>query len=76
MKTSEKLPDYPRNQLIRGSFQTLGKFLLALLTKRTVSGYENYPQKGRLIVVANHTGIKETVMLTSTAPRQIEFTGS
>ncbi len=77
MTNSEnKAISYPRNQIVRGTFQAFGKFLLMLLTRRNISGFEQYPKKRRLIVVANHTGIMETVMLTSLAPRQIEFMGS
>ncbi|MCB2179973.1 1-acyl-sn-glycerol-3-phosphate acyltransferase [bacterium] len=43
------------------------------MTRVKVNGLENYPHKGRLIVVANHTGVMETVMMTSFAPRQIEY---
>jgi 1-acyl-sn-glycerol-3-phosphate acyltransferase len=37
---------------------------------------DNYPREGRLIIVANHTGVMETVLMTCFAPRQIEFMGS
>lgn len=76
MTISDTHIQYPRNRFVRGSFQALGKFLLALLTKISISNFDHYPRSGRLIVVANHTGIMETVMLTSMAPRQIEFMGS
>lgn len=67
---------YPRNMIVRGSFRAIGRLLLKLLTKVTQNGYENYPPNGRLIVVANHTGVMETVMMTSMSPRQIEFMGA
>jgi 1-acyl-sn-glycerol-3-phosphate acyltransferase len=37
---------------------------------------ENYPKTGGLIVVGNHTGAMETVLMTSFAPRTIEYMGS
>jgi 1-acyl-sn-glycerol-3-phosphate acyltransferase len=67
---------YPRNLLVRKSFQWLGKILLKLLTKVQVYGMVNYPRSGRLIVVANHTGVIETVLMTCFAPRTIEYMGS
>ncbi len=67
---------YPRNQLVRKSFQAIGKTLLALLTKTTITGMEHYPTSGKLIVVGNHTGLLETVLMTSHAPRTIEFMAS
>jgi len=67
---------YPRNLLIRRGFQAIGRFLLRLLTKVEFNGMENYPSSGRLIIVGNHTGILETVMMTSFARRPIEYIGS
>ena len=67
---------YPRNLLVRKSFQWLGKILLKLLTKAKFYGMEKYPRSGRLIVVANHTGVMETVLMTCFAPRTIEYMGS
>lgn len=67
---------YPRNRLIRLTFQFTGKFLIKLLTKTEFGGMENYPKSGKLIVVANHTGVMETVLMTCFAPRQIEYMGS
>lgn len=37
---------------------------------------EKYPRSGRLIVVANHTGVMETVLMTCFTPRIIEYMGS
>lgn len=67
---------YPRNQFVRKSFQVIGKGLLKLLTSVETSGLDSYPTKGRLIVVGNHTGILETVLMASHAPRPIEYLGS
>lgn len=67
---------YPRNQFVRASFQILGKLLLKILTNPEITGRESYPGKGKLIVVGNHTGVLETVLMTSYAPRPIEYLGS
>ena len=67
---------YPRNQFVRKSFQVTGKLLLKLLTNLEILGLDSYPNKGRLIVVGNHTGVMETVLLTSYSPRPIEYLGS
>lgn len=67
---------YPRNRLVRGTMMALGRLAIRLLTDTRIEGYENYPRKGRLIVVANHSGVMETVLMTSFAPRQIEYMGS
>jgi 1-acyl-sn-glycerol-3-phosphate acyltransferase len=67
---------YPRNLFVRKSFQVIGKLLIKILTTTEIDGLENYPKSGRLIVVGNHTGVLETVLMTSFAPRPIEYMGS
>jgi len=67
---------YPRNQLVRKSFQLIGRILTKALTNTEINGMENYPKSGRLIVVGNHTGVMETVLMTSYAHRPIEYMGS
>ena len=67
---------YPRNQFVRKSYQIIGRTLARILTRAEITGMENYPASGGLIVVGNHTGVMETVLMTSFAPRPIEFMGS
>jgi 1-acyl-sn-glycerol-3-phosphate acyltransferase len=67
---------YPRNRFIRKSFQLIARGLLKILTRTTISGLENYPKHGPLIVVGNHTGVLEVVLMAVHAPRLIEFMGS
>ena len=72
------MPDikYPRNRFLRSSLQLLGRTVMRLLTRVRIEGYENYPTGGGLIIVANHSGLLETVMMTCFAPRQVEYMGS
>jgi 1-acyl-sn-glycerol-3-phosphate acyltransferase len=67
---------YPRNILVRQAFRLLGRVLLRILTRIEIEGMESYPRQGRLIIVANHSGVMETVLMTCFAPRQIEYMGS
>ncbi|HKJ27657.1 MAG TPA: lysophospholipid acyltransferase family protein [Anaerolineales bacterium] len=67
---------YPRNQFVRKGYQVFGKAVSRLLTRAEIKGMENYPKTGSLIVVGNHTGVMETVLMTSFAPRPIEYMGS
>lgn len=67
---------YPRNLLVRQFFRLAGRLLLRILARIQIEGMENYPRQGRLIVVANHSGVMETVLMTCFAPRQIEYMGS
>lgn len=75
-KRLEKSIKYPRNLTVRKSFQIIGKILIKILTKTEITGMDHYPKSGRLIVVGNHTGVLETVLMTSFAPRPIEYMGS
>ena len=54
----------------------VGRIFLPLLTKVEVEGLECFPRTGPLIVVGNHTGALEVVLLTLYAPRIIEYLGS
>jgi 1-acyl-sn-glycerol-3-phosphate acyltransferase len=67
---------YPRNQIIRKSFQLIARGLLKILARIQINGYENYPKDGPLIVVGNHTGVLEVVLMAVHSPRLIEFMGS
>lgn len=67
---------YPRNRFLRGSLQLLGRTVMRILTRPRIEGYQNYPKSGGLIIVANHSGLLETVMMTCFAPRQVEYMGS
>ena len=62
---------YPRNQMVRALMRGLGRLVIRLLTRTRIEGLENYPKEGRLLVVANHSGIMETVLMTCFGPRHI-----
>ena len=53
----------------------LGRMLLPLLTRTTVTGRENWPESGPLLVVGNHIAAIEAVLMIVYAPRQIEPLG-
>jgi 1-acyl-sn-glycerol-3-phosphate acyltransferase len=72
---SYSLP-YPRRVIIRNTFRFLVRGLLPLLTQMRVSGLEKFPTKGPLIVVGNHTGAMETVLMGAFSPRAVEFMGA
>jgi 1-acyl-sn-glycerol-3-phosphate acyltransferase len=50
--------------------------LVKILSKPKISGLEKIPEKGPLIVVGNHTGAMEVVLMTIFTPTMIEFMGA
>ena len=67
---------YPRNVFIRSLFRGVIRGLFPLLAKIKVTGLEKFPKNGPLIVVGNHTGAMEVVLMGTYAPKQIEFMGA
>jgi len=67
---------YPRRRFIRGSFRTLARGLFPLLSRRSISGLEKFPENGPLIVIGNHTGAMEVVLMGTYSPRALEFMGA
>ena len=67
---------YPRRVVWRAILRFLGYSLLRLLTRLRVTGYENIPRKGPLILVGNHVAMLEAVMMVLCAPFQVELIGN
>jgi 1-acyl-sn-glycerol-3-phosphate acyltransferase len=68
--------NYPRNVFIRGLFRGVIRSALPLLAQIRISGLKSFPKHGPLIVVGNHTGAMEVVLMGTYAPNQIEFMGA
>lgn len=64
---------YPRKRLSRFLIRFLGRLIMPLFFKLEISGLENFPKQGPLLVVGNHTAAMEAVMLNIYSPRQIEM---
>ncbi|MCB9455632.1 MAG: 1-acyl-sn-glycerol-3-phosphate acyltransferase [Anaerolineaceae bacterium] len=56
--------------------QIVGRALLGLLTRTTVAGRENLPEKGPLILVGNHNALMEAALMVLHSPYQIELLGA
>jgi 1-acyl-sn-glycerol-3-phosphate acyltransferase len=67
---------YPRRRLIRSLLRLSVSGLVPLLSKPKITGLEKFPLKGPVIVVGNHTGAMEVVLMTIYAPRMIEYMGA
>jgi 1-acyl-sn-glycerol-3-phosphate acyltransferase len=75
-------PDWvalPRLTLARRLFRHFAKFLLWLITlftmKARVSGMENFPEKGPALVLINHLGDADAVLLGASIPYPIDALG-
>jgi 1-acyl-sn-glycerol-3-phosphate acyltransferase len=67
---------YPRKRFIRTVLRLLGRIVVRLLARVEIHGLDRFPREGPLIVVGNHTGAMEVVLLTIYSPRLIEYLGS
>ncbi len=79
MNMEEKSPPFfmpfPRRRLIRGMLHYLSRAAFALLSEVTVSGLENLPKKGPLLVAGNHFSYVDPAALVRIAPWPMEFVG-
>ena len=74
MKRTDKFP-YPRRRLIRAVLQRLSHVAFAVLTDLQIIGQENLPERGPLLVVANHFSFIDPVAMVRVSPWPLEFVG-
>ena len=67
---------YPRRVVLRFFLRLIGRFLLLVLTRTTVTGRENFPKKGPVILVGNHVAVIEVVLMAMYAPWSVEIIGT
>jgi 1-acyl-sn-glycerol-3-phosphate acyltransferase len=73
MPKDKRILNYPRRRILRFLTKWTFRAVLKLLFRIEVVGLENFPRNGPLLVVGNHTGAMEVVLLNAYAPRQIEM---
>ena len=66
---------YPRRRLIRSVLRKLARVALTVLTDLHITGQENLPKGGPLLVVANHFSFIDPVAMVQMVPWPIEFVG-
>jgi 1-acyl-sn-glycerol-3-phosphate acyltransferase len=66
---------YPRRRSIRSVLQRLAQVAFAVLTDLQITGPENFPKEGPLLVVANHFSFIDPVAMVRVAPWPLEFVG-
>ncbi|MBP3322198.1 MAG: 1-acyl-sn-glycerol-3-phosphate acyltransferase [Clostridia bacterium] len=54
-------------------YKTLRRIIAGPLYRMTVTGAENVPKDGPVILCANHTAMMDVLALSSSTPRQIRF---
>jgi len=67
---------YPRNVFIRSLFRSTARGIFPLVSKIKITGLQKFPKHGPLIVVGNHTGAMEVVLMGAYSPKAIEFMGA
>lgn len=66
---------YPRRRFIRRTLRTLIRGALAVLSDLKVTGLENLPKEGPLLVIGNHFSFIDPVALIGVLPYPLEFVG-
>jgi 1-acyl-sn-glycerol-3-phosphate acyltransferase len=64
---------YPRRQFIRSLLRMAGRALGALAMRTQVTGAENLPPKGPLILVGNHIAVVEAGLMATYTPYPVEI---
>ncbi len=73
-KYIEKYP-WPRRRLIRSAFSFGIDLVANLLIRWDISGRENLPEKGPLLIIGNHASFLDTVAPIHSTPWPLEFIG-
>ena len=64
-----------RRRVYRAFWRGLCNLVITLLTKRTVEGLENFPDKGPALVVVNHLGDADAPLLVGSIPTTLDALG-
>jgi len=69
----------PKLTFARRAFRVFGrglaKLLILYMTDATVSGVENFPKRGPALIVINHLGDADAVLLSASIPKLIDAMG-
>ncbi len=67
---------YPRRIIARGTARGVMRALLPIAFRIRITGRENFPESGPLIVVGNHAAAMEAVLMAVYTPWQVEMLGA
>jgi 1-acyl-sn-glycerol-3-phosphate acyltransferase len=63
---------YPRRQVVRFLFRAFIHIMTRLLMRVEITGHENFPKRGPLLLVANHIAVVEAALLIAYTPYNVE----
>ena len=72
-ENSKFIIPYPRNVFKRTLLKAVLRLALKILARVEVTGLENLPKEGPLIIAGNHAGSIETALMAAYSPRLVEF---
>ncbi|MBC8097874.1 MAG: 1-acyl-sn-glycerol-3-phosphate acyltransferase [Armatimonadetes bacterium] len=64
---------YPRRVVVRGVIKLAGRALGSIMARPQITGLENLPTQGPLILVGNHVAVIEAGMLAAYTPYPLEI---
>jgi len=64
-----------RRRIFRAFMHIVMKILVFVTMHATVRGMENFPKKGPAVVVINHLGVADAVLVLASIPRPIDGMG-
>src|SRR5258706_347972 len=63
------------NRAVRTMMRDLSRMFLRGFTRLTINGYENIPDEGPLLILANHVSTIDPMLLLARLPATTEFVG-
>lgn len=72
----ERVITYPRRRVPRAVVRFIGRLILPLIFRIQISGRQNFPESGPLLVVGNHRAAMEAVLMVIYTPWQVEVLGA
>ena len=72
----EYIISYPRRQLVRGFLRFLGRIIFKVFFHIRITGLENFPTEGKLLLVGNHVAMIEAALMVIFTPWQVELLGA
>jgi 1-acyl-sn-glycerol-3-phosphate acyltransferase len=67
---------YPRRILVRTLCRLIGKLILSLFSRTTITGIENFPRHGPIILAGNHVAFLEALLMVVYPPYLVELIGT